>query len=48
LFTWQVAQATVACAPVSGNDVVLWLNVALVQFVVEWQVAHVVGKPTAA
>ena len=40
--------ATVVCAPVSGKDVLLWLNVAPVQLVVVWQVSHVVGKPADA
>ncbi len=35
LFLWHVAQATEVCAPVSGNGVVPWLNVAPDQFVVE-------------
>ena len=35
-------------APVSGNEVVLWLNVADVQLVVVWQVVQVVGNPADA
>ena len=45
LFTWQVAQATFTCAPVSGNLVVLWLNVAPFQFVVLWQREQSCGNP---
>ena len=40
-------QAVVVWAPVSGNVVLLWLNVAPVQSVVVWHVSQVVGNPTA-
>src|SRR3972149_2693823 len=43
-FTWHVAQATGMCAPVSGKFVVLWLNVAPDQVVVEWHVVQSVGE----
>ncbi len=43
---WQSWQGTAKCAPVSGNDVALWLKLA-VQVAVVWQVAQVVGKPAA-
>ena len=48
LFTWQAVQATVVCAPVSGNGVLEWSKVAPAQLVVVWQVSHVVGNPAAA
>jgi hypothetical protein len=37
----------VAWKPVSGNEVVAWLKVEVVQFVVEWQIVQSVGKPAA-
>ena len=39
---WHDAQATVTCAPVSGNAVRLWLIVAPLQVVVVWQAAQLV------
>jgi len=45
---WQALQGVVVCAPVSGNWVVLWLNVPPVQVVVVWQLVHVVANPAAA
>ena len=45
MLTWQVAQATVRWAPVNGKAVVLWLNVAGVHAVVEWQIEQSVGNP---
>src|ERR1700690_4404101 len=45
LFTWQVAQATFTWAPVSGNGVLLWLKVALVQSVVVWHREQSCGNP---
>lgn len=39
---------TVACAPVSGNFVVLWLNVEGCHAVVLWQVVQSVEKPPDA
>ncbi len=48
LFTWQVAQATLTCAPVSGNVVaVLWLKVAPDQSTVVWQREQSWGNPAA-
>ncbi len=47
-FTWQLMQGTVTCAPVSGNPVCEWSNVAPCQVEVEWQVWHVVGNPAVA
>jgi hypothetical protein len=37
--------AVVVCAPVNGNVVALWLNVDVVQLVVEWQMEQSCGKP---
>jgi hypothetical protein len=42
---WQFEQGTLTCAPVSGNDVLLWSNVAGCQAIVVWQVEQVVGMP---
>ena len=35
------------CAPVKGNGVLLWLNTAPDQVVVEWHSEQSVGKPAA-
>jgi hypothetical protein len=37
---WHDAQATVACPLVSGNPVVLWSNIAVVQLTVLWHTAQ--------
>ena len=42
---WHWVQATLACAPVNGNFVALWLNVAVSHDVVLWHCWHVCGKP---
>jgi len=48
LFTWQVLQATLACAPVKGNFVcVVWSKTAPDQFTVVWQMEQSCGKPAA-
>jgi hypothetical protein len=44
---WHAVHATLVCAPVSGNGVLLWLNVAPVQLVVEWQSEQSCGNPAA-
>ena len=43
---WHEAQGTLTCAPVSGNGVLLWLKVAVVQVMgaAPWQVVQSVGK----
>jgi hypothetical protein len=46
-FTWQLEQATVVCAPVSGNAVLLWLKVDEVQLAVLWHRLQSCGKPLA-
>ena len=48
--TWQDAQGTVRCAPVSGNGNVLaeWLKVELVKSVVLWHWVQSCGYPSAA
>ena len=45
--TWQDAQETVLWAPVSGNAVPAWSNVAPGHAAVPWQDAQSVGKPAA-
>ena len=45
--TWQLAQAAVVCAPVSGNAVVEWSNFAPVHCAVVWHSAQSCGKPAA-
>ena len=45
MFTWHCAQATVVWPPVSGNGVLLWLNVAGCQAVFVWHVVQSVTNP---
>ena len=42
---WHCTHCMVAWKPVSGKEVVLWLNVEVVQLVVEWQIEQSVGNP---
>src|ERR1019366_6174428 len=42
---WHAEQASGIWAPTSGNLVLLWLNTALSQSVVEWQTEQSVGNP---
>ena len=37
-------QATETCAPVRGKAVAVWLNVDVVQLLVEWQIEQSWGK----
>ena len=45
LFTWQLAQVTVVCAPVNGNGGLEWSKEAGTQPLVEWQTEQSVGNP---
>src|SRR5512144_2517612 len=45
--TWQFWHATVVCAPVSGNTVLLWSKLAGCHAVVLWQIVHCCEKPPA-